>query len=151
MHRTIFFTFVLFMVSNHVCDTLGDANFTGIVSALLASRNRIPNSVFPWDLFLCVMCMHNRIAASRGCSKCRGYCSFRSSHEGLSFDFAVSESSESKPRFSEAGLTDSKLTFSRFFLRAQQGSVIYNSWFVTMNLVHESFFTTTCQNPYGAP
>ena len=51
MHRTIFFTFVPVMVSNHFCDTFGDASFTGIVSALLASRNRIPNSVFPWIFF----------------------------------------------------------------------------------------------------
>ena len=80
MHRTIIFTFVLVMVSNHIRDTFEDASFNGIVSALLASKNRIPNSVFPWDLFLCVMCMHNRIAASRGCSKCRGYCTFFEAH-----------------------------------------------------------------------
>ena len=47
MHRTIFFTFVLVMVSNHTRDTFGDASFNGIVSALLASKNRIPQFCFP--------------------------------------------------------------------------------------------------------
>ena len=152
MHRTIFFTFVLVMVSNNICDTFGDASFNGIVSGLLASRNRIPNYVFPWDLFLFVTCMLNRIAASRGCSKCRGYCSFSK----LSWKFST--------RFQSIQIFWTITTVSRgkldrfethvfevFFLRTQQGTVIYNSWFVTMNLDHESFFTTTCRNPYGAP
>ena len=54
MHRTVYFSFTLIMVSNHVCDTLGDASVKVMPSAILAFKNRLPNSVLPRDLFLCV-------------------------------------------------------------------------------------------------
>ena len=38
--------------------------------------------------------------------------------------------------------------FEVFFLRAQRGTVIHNVRVVTMNFVHNSFVTTTYQNPY---
>ena len=54
MHRSICFYFILVMVSNYVCDTLGGASFKWISFAFLASRNYSPNSVLFGDLFLYV-------------------------------------------------------------------------------------------------
>ena len=52
LHCSILFSFTLITVSHHVCGALGDASFKGMSPTILASGNRIPNSVLCWDLFL---------------------------------------------------------------------------------------------------
>ena len=128
MLRSICFSFILVMVSNHISDALGDASLRWIPLAFRAPRNYSSNSLILGDLFLhvnglCCQMYWRRIAlaAAAAAAAFRGGRGTRIEEatvsrcmlEGSTFVLTLFESCEPCPWYSTASLEDSRHTSLR--------------------------------------
>ena len=148
MPQSICFSFILVMVSNHICDTLGDASLKWIPLAFRASKNYSPNSVLLGDLCLHVsgLLLFEEAGATRIVEATVSRCML----EGSTFVLTLFESCELCPWFTTAGSEDFETHIVEVvFLRAQRETLVHGVRVVTMNFSHKSFVSTTSQNPHA--
>ena len=160
MHHSICFSFILIMVSNFSCDTLGDASFKEYLC--ISGIQELQSQFCPpcGSLYVNGFCFRlywQRIAAAAAAAfrggrgfPHRGGNGFPKHARRFILRFNNVRTLWTLPvihhcRFWRFGTR----IIEFFFFRAQRGTVIHISRVVTMNLVHKSFVTIWCVLEYS--